>query len=397
MGSRLESLPAELRRAIVSLVIWARTPPPDFTQHPFPDRVRLRDDLSVWVEPMPRRPAALLLLLTSRTLHHDVRSLVSSGAAPYELDIAFIDECGLFPTWTICPLPSQTHIPTLRASIRILSAEEIDSMRPCREPASGAASTSSAVDDRFVARFPGSRNAFIINRDDPLPPPGACNFYHLLTRFFALGPLGAVTLDPAGPASLIRSPARRRRYTLDTLTITTISKPPSFWDTIRWLQRHPIEISSNRTDIPFGAPGEPLHFPALLPAADFPEYVWSGPATPHTVDTSTGVYAGERLGLYLALGVGGLLNLSAPLGRAFGRRLYEGVLGTVEFWVDGKRRARPVYDTERLLALLLPPPNLQPEDVPPDMAEGLEGWRRWVVQWKGGRREDVSQGRIWGT
>ncbi len=465
MASPLERLPTELRHAILSLAIWTPTPPPDFSRCPVPDRVRLQDGLAVWVEATPRPPAALSLLLTSRTLHRDVRLLVSSGGitAPYELDIAFIHECGLFPTWTVCPLPSQIHISTLRASIRILSAKEIDFTRVCPD------ARPVPCGERFMQRFPGDPSPFGSSQPSGhQPPPGACNFYHLLTRFLALGPLGVARADP-GPDSP-NPPPTRRRYTLNSLIIATTLKRETIID-----RRTPrtLELPYFPT-VPFGFHGsQPLVFPAP-PAADFPEYVWSGRGTPNTA-YGLSPYGGDRLALYLTLAVWNLLDLAAPLARAYGRRLYEGVLGTVEFWVDGEKMERPVYDTERLLALLLPPapaptttaqaavapagdydsgaggrddgppemaegleawrqwvaalqpgwvvagdgsfkpvapwwplymprpapppppPTLRPENVPRAMAERLEAWRRWVVEWRRGRREEVAKGQVWRT
>ena len=375
MTSPLERLPTELRYAIFSPVIWTQTPPPEFSQTS-PDRVCIGENWDIWVESTPRPPAALSLLLTSRTLHHDVQHLVSSDAPTnfYELDIAFIPECGLFPTWIVCPLPSQRHIPTLRVSIRILSADDIDyTPLPSRRPGP------------FAARFPGQPRSFeLFYHIKSQPPRGACNFYHLLGRFLALGPLGVVSNNLAYPTSPTRQP-----YTLTSLHIATTSKPHSSVDDAKFSLLADRQEVHSFPNVPFGGSGDTRVFGA--PPADA-EYVWSGPTTPSTVYCATIPHSGERLGLYLALAFWGLLDLSDAFARGFGRRVFEGVLGTVEFWVDGVRRERPVYDTERLLARLSPPSpprtGVVPENgggsscsdrTPPEMGEELEAWRLWLV------------------
>ncbi len=163
-ASFLERLPRELRHSILSLVIWDPTPLVDYFSKTRLDRVRLKDGCDIWIEPtLPPPPTALPLLLTSRTVHYDVRHLVSSPASPpYQLDVAFVPGCGLFPTWTMCPLPSQTHGPSLRVAIRILSHREID-QAVCQGPHKVT----------FQARFRGyKKSSFKVCGSDPPTAPG---------------------------------------------------------------------------------------------------------------------------------------------------------------------------------------------------------------------------------
>ncbi|KAK3898790.1 hypothetical protein C8A05DRAFT_37611 [Staphylotrichum tortipilum] len=222
----------------------------------------------------------------------------------------------------------------------------------------------------FMERFPGHDFYFTAERTNPEPHPGACHFYYLLSRFLALGPLGVVSRAARAPA---------RRNTLTTLIIATTSKPRShvdrrsYGDTKRrWL---PID-----KPIPFGNMSDQFFFDE--PAAG-PEYVSSGPTTSFTA-YDTYKYNGDRLGLYLSLGLLWILGLSKPGAPAFGLPVFEGVLGRVEFWVDGARRERPVYEMDRLLeALPLSPRTEATEDgasgVRPEMEEGPESWRRWAA------------------
>ena len=133
-----------------------------------------------------------------------MRRLTSYGARTpvYELDIAFIPGCDLFLTWILCPLPSQTHIHALRATFRALNAEDID--RSCY-PNNDA----SDQPGPFATRYTGCASSFDPQETNYGPPLGARNFYHLLARFLALGPLGVVN----GRGSFARSSPPR--YTLD--------------------------------------------------------------------------------------------------------------------------------------------------------------------------------------
>ena len=188
MPSLLE-LPTELRYEIFSSVTWTRTPPPD-SPETSQDRVRLRDGWDIWVEVYPRPLAPLTLLLACKTLHNDVRHLVSSGGATYELDIEFVPGCGLFPTWTRCPLPSQTHIHTLRASFRVPNADDIDG-------------TIAGTQCTFAKRFRGCSFDFSTKETYPNPPARRMELLpppRLLPRAWAREEWSAAPSSPAAAA-----------------------------------------------------------------------------------------------------------------------------------------------------------------------------------------------------
>ncbi len=89
-----------------------------------------------------------------------------------------------------------------------------------------------------------------------------------------------------------------------------------------------------------------------------------------------------------------LLDLTQAGARACGLLVFEGVLGKIEFWVDGERRERPVYDIENLLKAL--PPPLKTETTVngggrPEVEEGLDTWRRWAALLPPDRVEPVGR------
>ena len=96
---------------------------------------------------------------------------------------------------------------------------------------------------------------------------------------------------------------------------------------------------------------------------------------------------GDRLGLYLAHALWALLDFRS-LSYNYGLVVYEGVLEVVEFWVDGRKRTRPVYEMERLLEVAAP------EDIRPSC------WRPWCdgragCESRGGR--DAEGARLGGS
>ncbi len=119
----------------------------------------------------------------------------------HELDIAFIPGCGLFPTWILCPLPSQTHIHALSATFRALNAEDVDR--------SYFPNNDRDQPGPFATRYAGCASSFDPQETNHGPALGARNFFHFLARFLALGPLGVVN----GRGSFARSSPPR--YTLD--------------------------------------------------------------------------------------------------------------------------------------------------------------------------------------
>jgi hypothetical protein len=238
-------------------------------------------------------------------LHIDVLSLVSSPRqqAPYELDIMFVPGCGLFPTWTSCPLPSQRHLQTVRASFRIFNTDELDSTVARLFPKDDKDDKNDKDDEShkgiFASHFPGLSPCFNTGRAHPNPPPAAHNFYRLLASFLALGPAGMLspTLQQQH-RNAGANPLSTCRYTIRHLVIdiasdkTRLDKP-----------RRPVPdwCDSEDEDEPTLLPYEDAHHPVALPPTgrENARYAWNGPTRLSDV-AGAAEGSADRLGFYLA-------------------------------------------------------------------------------------------------
>ena len=349
MATLLE-IPHELRQIILTLAIWNPEPPPKCPQESR-DRMRLRDDWGVWVLISEREPSAVSLLLACRTLHDDVVDLLASqnAAHVYELDVMFIPVCGLLPTWTCCPPPSQVQINTINVNFRIFDDE-----------------------DGLSKRF-GGHCSFEVSRTYPNPPHSAWNFYRLLASFLALGP--QALSSPAWQLSHHGS-LSTCRFTIRHLVISITSNQRTELDELSDLEDsfwNPLALYNHDYTTPYGVPGELRIFPG--PGEESP-YSW--PRTTNQWNASSALE--ERLGLYLTNAFWALLDFGW-LSRGFGLIVYEGILDDIEIWVDGERRVR--YDLDDLLSHL---PGI--DSNPEDMA-ALMRWSEWVKKWRNKSREGV--------
>jgi hypothetical protein len=346
----LLELPTELRHKILARAIWTPELPPDCPAKS-EDRVRLREDWGVWVPVMQVQPHALLLVLTCRTFRDDIAYILASQPAIYELDIMFIPRCGLWPTWTYCPTPRLVRISAIHASFRTFEAN-------------------GDLSQRF-----GGNCSFHTTSTYPNPPPGAWNFYRLLASLLALGPraLSSPILQSTNHGSLSTC-----RYTVERLILRITSKQKTELDELRSLERMFSTIPEwdslhENPTVPYGA-GEIMMFRG--PGEESP-YSWSGRTHFGDIDV---VNSGDSLGFYIANTLWALLDFKW-LSRGFGLIAYEGILDTIEIWVDGKSRLR--YDMDDLLSRL-PETNCSPEDM-----DALVRWREWVTKWRTKSREGV--------
>lgn len=258
--SRLLGIPTELRQRIVALAVWTPKPPPDAIAISQDNRVRLREDWDVWVPAQLPQPATLPLLLTCRTLRDDVTYLLSASSpqpGAYELDIVFIPGCGLFPTWTCCPPRSHAHVGTIHASLRIMDVDDID------DTVRGGGG--------FATRFRSVSSSFSTAGLLPNPPPGACNFYHLLASCLALGPLGVSSLAyqtrHGGSLSTCR-------FTLGRLVVSVASKGETELDRDKRRYKAFEARPVGHDHLPYGAGGEDAVFPG---PGDDSRYAWTSP------------------------------------------------------------------------------------------------------------------------
>ena len=369
------SLPKELRQQIVEFVTRVPEPAPT-SPSKCGDRVRLRPDWDVWVPAATPQPAILSLMLTCKTLHNDVVYL--SASATYELDVMFVPGCGLWPTWTCCPAPSQIRLDTVRVSFRIFHAQNVDF--------EGGGPSLVAGYPTFAKRFPGIASDFTDRRNHPNPPPGAWNVYRLLVSLLALGSAGlySPSLHTAHRGTLLSSPPR---YTVRRLVLAAATTPDSEPERYRsvFLQtpNRTAEVPSHPT-LPYGEPGvstDMFHFGGPSQVTEDRRYTWTGLTTIGNAP-GTSWRSGDRLGLWLANAMWALLDFGR-LSRGFGLLVFEGILDHVELTVDGE--TRPTYHMDDLLARL----DRADIDITSDQRAGLRGWRGWLARWKSSRRNQA--------
>ncbi|KAK5657961.1 hypothetical protein OQA88_2513 [Cercophora sp. LCS_1] len=138
-----------------------------------------------------------------------------------------------------------------------------------------------------------------------------------------------------------------------------------------------MDVRSNR-DVPYGSMGDSTMFPG--PPADS-GYQWSGLGSTNFNTQGAPYDDANTLGLWLANALWALLKFDR-LSRGFGLIVYEGIVKSIEFTVDGEPRAR--YDMGALLARL-PHTPMRAEDM-----EALLKWRDWFDSWSA-FREDIGE------
>ena len=362
-------LPAELRQQILALAISTPKQAPSSPVES-QDRVRLRDDWDIWVLADPPEPAVLPFMLTCKTLRDDVLTRHFQDSAPYELDVMFLPGFGLWLTWTCCPTRKQFNLATLRVVFRIFQAQN-------QMP--GDDLTGESV---FTRRFAAISCSFNSGSQFPNPPPAAWNFYRLLVSLLSLGPAGLISRAEhwARRGTLLWSPPL---CTVHRLALVTETQPRVFtrWELLRHQLVHPAQLQMgvrSNPDVPYGSMGDSTMFPGP-PAGS--GYQWSGPGSTNFNTQGAPYGDANKLGLWLANALWALLKFGR-LSRGFGLIVYEGIVESIEFSVDGEVRAR--YDMRALLARL-PHTPMRAEDM-----EALLKWRDWFDSWSA-FREDIGE------
>ncbi|KAI9369219.1 hypothetical protein BJX61DRAFT_520612 [Aspergillus egyptiacus] len=165
-STSLLDLPLELRNLIITHVLYAHRPAP--AKPTTTNRTNYRDiAYRSWAcrayseQHDTHSPSnCLALLLTCRQLSIETQALLDlpSASSEYHLDIAYVNEFNLYPTW-ICVPRLTTHVPKLHVSVRLLG----HMVSPEEARLQGG--------DGGETRFPWT-------------------FYALLERFLAYGPVG---------------------------------------------------------------------------------------------------------------------------------------------------------------------------------------------------------------
>ncbi|KAF2445279.1 hypothetical protein P171DRAFT_473112 [Karstenula rhodostoma CBS 690.94] len=136
--ANLLTLPREVRDAILELVIFTGTPAPktmsdlEALKHQTEDfgHCSLEDPVDI-----PQNAATLLLV--NNQIHHEVKELIHlRGGLTYELNVKFVYESLLVPTWTYVPLDMDI-VPRLRVTVQSLGKyrqERSFHGKPLRDP-----------------------------------------------------------------------------------------------------------------------------------------------------------------------------------------------------------------------------------------------------------------------
>ncbi|KAI1044765.1 hypothetical protein LB505_013533 [Fusarium chuoi] len=166
---QLQDIPLELRQVIFELVLTAPVAPssPSESQH---DRDQLiyplRDIRCGWrpqgVWQQAPRDKSLSLLLVSKQFYVEVQDIMRRLPSNYHVDIMFVKNYGLWPTWDIAKRPTSRYINKITSTIRIF------------EPTDD-------LDDRF-------QDSLIFSGGDGGPGGGVMAFYELLVSVIQHGP-----------------------------------------------------------------------------------------------------------------------------------------------------------------------------------------------------------------
>ncbi|KAI8711240.1 hypothetical protein NCS52_01499900 [Fusarium sp. LHS14.1] len=156
----LSQLPRETRQKIFDLAIGSPARPPaspSVTQHARSRGIR---DRGTWCIP-PENPA-LSLLLVNRQTNDEVRKVLDFMTADYYVDIMYVKNYGLWPTWHIPILPQTKHIKSINATFRLFDPTD-------------------DLDPRF-------RDSIDFCGGDGGPEGAAWTFYYLLIDVLQKGP-----------------------------------------------------------------------------------------------------------------------------------------------------------------------------------------------------------------
>lgn len=116
------TLPREVWDEILECVIFTRTPvPKTLADLEAQVRVPVKSDRGYFdaEDPIKDLPDAHSLLLVNQQIHHEVKELISLRGNTYELDVKFVYESFLVPTWTSVPL-AQEVIPIVKVTFQCL-------------------------------------------------------------------------------------------------------------------------------------------------------------------------------------------------------------------------------------------------------------------------------------
>ncbi|KAH7142100.1 hypothetical protein EDB81DRAFT_948297 [Dactylonectria macrodidyma] len=160
----LLQIPREIRQKIFDLAICSPTTPPASPSVSQEGRTRLSQDAfdgsGIW-HLRPQNPS-LSLLLVNKQFNDEAQHALKHISTNYHVDIMFVKDYGLWPTWHIPILPDTQYINSINASFRLFNPT--DDLEP---------------------RF---QNSMSFISGDGGPELAVWSFYSLLTEFLARGP-----------------------------------------------------------------------------------------------------------------------------------------------------------------------------------------------------------------
>ncbi|OHE98406.1 hypothetical protein CORC01_06197 [Colletotrichum orchidophilum] len=309
MAIGLLSIPREIRDLILDEIIFLPDRQPPLNPSVSQDRKRREykgkgffDGHDIWVEKDVRSPPSgspnTNLFLVNRQLHAEAKALLATRGTHCRLDVMYVKECGLWPTWLAVPRATR-HADSVRVQFRIF------------DPPSDV-----NPDWKNEEQFRGGSGG---------PPFIVWNFYAMLSGYLQYGPtaFGSVVADPA-------------KFTIQNLVLDVLPPPPG--------QKHDRLVSG-------GAPRPPAHdmFERFTTMVMDPEKRESrGITWPCPPQGKENLIPAEKLAFFMCCQIGGLLSMYRDWAD-FGATLYEGI-GTIQIRVNGELRRH--FDLDEMLARL---------------------------------------------
>ncbi|UQC86028.1 uncharacterized protein CLUP02_11527 [Colletotrichum lupini] len=305
----LLSIPREIRDLILGECIFLpdRQPPPNPSVSQ--DRKRREykgkgffDGHDIWVEKKIRSPPSgspnTNIFLVNRQIHAEAKALLATRGTHCRLDVMYVKECGLWPTWLAVPRATR-HADSVRVQFRIF------------DPPSDV-----NPDWKNEEQFRGGSGG---------PPFIVWNFYAMLSGYLQYGPtaFSSIVADPA-------------KFTIKNLVLDVLPPPPG--------QKHDRLVSG-------GAPRPPAHdmferFTTMVMDAEKRES--RGITWPRPPQGKEHLIPVEKLAFFMCCQIGGLLSMYRDWAD-FGAALYEGI-GTIQIRVNGELRRH--FDLDEMLARL---------------------------------------------
>lgn len=284
--SALLSIAPELRDQILHEVLFqpGRAPPKnpaasrDRKRRKFCEDSKCSDGHDIWVKQdgfFPTTTQTPPILLVNRQMYEEAAGILARRKLHYHLDIMYVKECGLWPTWLSVPRLAH-HVESIHCQFRIFDPP------PSVNP-----------DWRNKRQFVGG---------DGGPPMVVWNFFALLKDYLRYGPSAFEGLV-----------AQSSVFTVNRLILDVVPPPPGTKDDNLGFPRN--RSAPDRHMLEAFARGRHAKYWPLPPEG-----------CPHLM-------VAEKMGFFLASKIGALLSMYDD----YGKCLYEHI-GSIEIRVGGHQR-----------------------------------------------------------